>query len=201
MCHENQQWTEALPLVLLGIRAAFKEDPQTSVAELVYSGSSASHNQAPPTHVRHQANSGNTPLPLRLYLCTANSRNARTSSSVRTQRAGFWSPPTAAPTGSCHGERKHCNSSNAPGPSLCQEERVKPAYMLKEADRRTTTTIFIPRGEHNSGLSTTCRAATARHANYMLRTSCTMYVSLLASTSEHPSARGEGVGGCGSHPQ
>jgi hypothetical protein len=36
MCHADQQWTEALPLVLLGIRTAFEEDLQASVAELVY---------------------------------------------------------------------------------------------------------------------------------------------------------------------
>jgi hypothetical protein len=36
MWHVDQQWTEALPLVLLGIRSAFKEDLQASVAELVY---------------------------------------------------------------------------------------------------------------------------------------------------------------------
>jgi hypothetical protein len=36
MCHADQQWTEALPFVLLGIRAAFKEDLQVSVAELLY---------------------------------------------------------------------------------------------------------------------------------------------------------------------
>jgi transposase InsO family protein len=36
MCHPDQQWTEVLPLVLLGIRTAFKEDLQASVAELVY---------------------------------------------------------------------------------------------------------------------------------------------------------------------
>ncbi|XP_023718472.1 uncharacterized protein LOC111870420 [Cryptotermes secundus] len=35
MCHADQQWTEALPLVL-EIRTAFKEDLQASVAELVY---------------------------------------------------------------------------------------------------------------------------------------------------------------------
>jgi cleavage and polyadenylation specificity factor subunit 1 len=35
MCHADQQWTEALPLVLLGIRTAFKKDLQASVAELV----------------------------------------------------------------------------------------------------------------------------------------------------------------------
>jgi transposase InsO family protein len=36
MCLAYQQWTEALPLGLLGIRTAFKEDLQASVAELVY---------------------------------------------------------------------------------------------------------------------------------------------------------------------
>lgn len=36
ICHNNPQWTETLPLVLLGIRAAWKEDLQASAAELVY---------------------------------------------------------------------------------------------------------------------------------------------------------------------
>jgi hypothetical protein len=36
MCHVDQQWTEALPLVLR-IRTTFKEDLQASVAELLYS--------------------------------------------------------------------------------------------------------------------------------------------------------------------
>jgi cleavage and polyadenylation specificity factor subunit 1 len=36
MCHTDQQWTETLPLVLLGIRTAYKENLQASVAEFVY---------------------------------------------------------------------------------------------------------------------------------------------------------------------
>jgi hypothetical protein len=36
MCHTHEQWTEALPLVLLGLRTAYKEDLQSSAAELVY---------------------------------------------------------------------------------------------------------------------------------------------------------------------
>ena len=36
MCHANEQWTDTLPLVLLGIRTAYKEDLQSSTAELVY---------------------------------------------------------------------------------------------------------------------------------------------------------------------
>ena len=36
MCHAGDQWTDVLPLVLLGLRAAFKEDIQASAADLVY---------------------------------------------------------------------------------------------------------------------------------------------------------------------
>lgn len=36
VCHANERWTESLPWVLLGIRSAFKDDLQTSSAELVY---------------------------------------------------------------------------------------------------------------------------------------------------------------------
>lgn len=36
MCHNNPQWSEILPLVLLGIRSAWKDDLKTSAAELVY---------------------------------------------------------------------------------------------------------------------------------------------------------------------
>lgn len=36
VCHSQSNWTESLPLVLLGIRSAFKEDIQASSAELLY---------------------------------------------------------------------------------------------------------------------------------------------------------------------
>jgi cleavage and polyadenylation specificity factor subunit 1 len=36
MCHADQHWTEALPLVLLGIRPSFEADLHASSAELVY---------------------------------------------------------------------------------------------------------------------------------------------------------------------
>lgn len=35
-CHEDDQWTRVLPTVLLGIRAAWKEDLNATAAELVY---------------------------------------------------------------------------------------------------------------------------------------------------------------------
>jgi len=36
MCHAEEKWTEALPLFLLGICTAYKEDLQSSTAELIY---------------------------------------------------------------------------------------------------------------------------------------------------------------------
>lgn len=35
-CHANEKWTETLPIVLLGLRTAFKPDLQATVAEMVY---------------------------------------------------------------------------------------------------------------------------------------------------------------------
>lgn len=35
-CHADANWTESLPLVLLGVRSSFKEDLQASSAELLY---------------------------------------------------------------------------------------------------------------------------------------------------------------------
>nr|XP_042906999.1 uncharacterized protein LOC122271092 [Parasteatoda tepidariorum] len=36
MCHSNKRWTETLPIVLLGLRSAFKEDLKCTSSELVY---------------------------------------------------------------------------------------------------------------------------------------------------------------------
>ena len=36
MAHQDTNWLEALPLVLLGIRATFKEDISATASDLVY---------------------------------------------------------------------------------------------------------------------------------------------------------------------
>ena len=38
-CYQHARWTEVLPIVLLGVRSAWKEDLKTTSAELVYGGS------------------------------------------------------------------------------------------------------------------------------------------------------------------
>ena len=35
-CHNSNRWTEILPTVMLAIRAAWKEDFQATVAEMLY---------------------------------------------------------------------------------------------------------------------------------------------------------------------
>ncbi|XP_017796719.1 PREDICTED: uncharacterized protein LOC108570044 [Habropoda laboriosa] len=35
-CHQNARWTEVLPTIMLGIRAAWREDLRSTAAELVY---------------------------------------------------------------------------------------------------------------------------------------------------------------------
>ncbi|KAL0124082.1 hypothetical protein PUN28_006108 [Cardiocondyla obscurior] len=35
-CHQTQNWTEVLPMILLGLRACYKDDIKASAAELVY---------------------------------------------------------------------------------------------------------------------------------------------------------------------
>jgi hypothetical protein len=128
MCHADQQWTEAIPLVLLGIRMAFKEDLQASVAELVY-GKLLTPTAKPvdPAHLitelcQHVARL--RPVPAARHASPAAFVNSDlekfTNIFVRTQRAGLSSPSKAAPTRSCHGERRCCNSSCVESPSLCQ---------------------------------------------------------------------------------
>jgi len=36
MCHDNNEWVDVLPTVLLGLRTSFKEDLKGTVAEMVY---------------------------------------------------------------------------------------------------------------------------------------------------------------------
>jgi hypothetical protein len=136
MCHADQQWTKALPLVLLEFHTSFKEALQASVAELVSSEPlripgellTPSANPVDPARLitelrQHMARL--RPVPAAHHaspatFVTATSRSGPTYSSVRTQRAGHCSPHTAAPTRSCHGEIRHCNYLYAGGQSPCQ---------------------------------------------------------------------------------
>jgi hypothetical protein len=124
MCHADQHWTMAHPLVLLGICMVFKEDLQASVAELVYgepladsqpSESSTPHHRAPPTHGPPQTSSGSTP-------CLPGYIHAQRPQEVHAclPPSGHNAPGFGAPLPGPVMERRHFNSSCVAGRSPCQ---------------------------------------------------------------------------------
>jgi hypothetical protein len=125
MCHMDQHWTETLPLALLGNCTAFKEDLQTSVAELVYSEPPKIPVEllAPPPYSLPETSSSR-------MLCLPGYIRAQRPREVYTHlpppghnMLGF-----AAPTRSCHGEKTLqillC------GRPITSTNRVKLAYLL-----------------------------------------------------------------------
>jgi hypothetical protein len=148
MCHTDRHWTEALPLVLLGIRSSFKADLHTSSAELVYgdienprrvpdtdntSCRTSAHHSIAPTHGSTPSCSSYTPRP---------SRNLRPQrppylytllSPFWTLTAWPWNLLIVAPTGSYPVERRH-SACSSEGTLSVSTDRVKPAYILNEAD-------------------------------------------------------------------
>jgi hypothetical protein len=138
MCHADQQWTEALHLVLFGIRTSFKADLQASVAELVY----GEPLRIPGCAVIWPASDQfrQRTMPPQPHSCTRTSTTARMSFSVRTQHAVLCSPLTAALTRSSRGGRKHCSSLCAASPSPCLPTGLS---------QPTWEHHFQPLGQHN----------------------------------------------------
>jgi hypothetical protein len=142
MCLADHQWTEALPLVL-GIRTAYKEDLQASVAELVYSEPlTLTAEPVDPAHLitelrQHMAHlrpvsaarhtSPSTFVHSDLERCTHVFLHQDTTRQAL-------EPPTAPPTRSCHGERR-LQLLVRGRPVTMSTDRVKPAYILNGTDR------------------------------------------------------------------
>ncbi|PNF22197.1 hypothetical protein B7P43_G04936 [Cryptotermes secundus] len=128
---------ECFHWTLLGICTAFKEDLQTSVAELVYGEPlkipsellTPTADPMNPVHLItkfHQHDMAH----LRPFLAACHAflaafmhsdlDNCAHTFICQPQCAGFWSPPTVAYARSCHRERRHCHSSCVGGLSWCQ---------------------------------------------------------------------------------
>ncbi|XP_023710942.1 uncharacterized protein LOC111866330 [Cryptotermes secundus] len=160
MCHADQHWTEALPLVLLGIRTAFKEDLQASAAELVYGeplripGELLTPTADPvdPAHLTTQ---------LRRYMARLRpipaTRHASPSTFVHsdlkkcthvflrqdtTRRA--LEPHYSGPYQVLSRKDKTMQILVRGRLVTVSTDRVKPAYMLNETGRGTTTKTFNP---------------------------------------------------------
>jgi hypothetical protein len=151
MCHADQSWTEALPLVLLGIRAAFKEDLQASVAELVYGEPlripgellTPTAEPAEPAHLitelrRHMARLRPVPAARHAFPATfVHSDLGKCTHAFLRQDAPrrALEPPYSGPYRVLSRKNKTLQLMVRGRPVTVSTDRVKPAYMLSEASR------------------------------------------------------------------
>jgi hypothetical protein len=155
MCHADQQWTEALPLVLLGIRTAFKEDLQASVAELVY-GEPLRIPGELLTPTAHPVDSAHLITELRQHMACRRpvpaTRHASPATFVHsdlkkcthvflrqdsTRRA--LEPPYSGPYKGLSRREKTLQLLVRGKPVTVSKDRVKPAYILNKTDRRNNS--------------------------------------------------------------
>jgi cleavage and polyadenylation specificity factor subunit 1 len=147
MCHADHQWTEELPLVLPGICTAFNADLQASVAELVYceplrtqwNQRISSHSCAviwPATDQFRQ----HTALP-QPHSCTRTSITAHVFLCQDAKRRALESP-NSGPYQVLSRREKTLQLLVRGKLVTMSADRVKPAYMLNEAD--CGSTIFDP---------------------------------------------------------
>jgi hypothetical protein len=120
----GQHWTEALPLVLLGIRTAFKDDLQASASELVYGeplripGELLAPTADPvdPAHFiteLRQQMARIRPIPANRHASPATFVHSDLEKCTHVFVRQDAARRALEPPKSCHGEGKQCNSSCA----------------------------------------------------------------------------------------
>jgi hypothetical protein len=143
--------TEAFPLVLLGIRTSFKEDLQASVAELMYGEPlrilgellTPTAEPADPAHLitelrRHMACLRPVPAACHASLATfVHSDLGKCTHVFLCQDTPRWAlePPYSGPYRVLSRRNKTLQLLVCGRPVTVSTDRVKPAYMLIEADR------------------------------------------------------------------
>jgi hypothetical protein len=159
MCHADQQWTEALPVVLLGNRTAFKEDLQVSVTELVYGESlripgellTPSANPVDPALLiteLHQHMARLRPVPAARHASPATSLHKDLEKCTHVflrQDAMRWAlePPYSGPYQVLSWRDKTLQLLIRRRPVTVSTDRVKPAYILNEIICRNLTPPVI----------------------------------------------------------
>jgi cleavage and polyadenylation specificity factor subunit 1 len=158
MCHAVQQWTEAIPLVLLGVRKSFKADLQASVANLVYGELlripvellPPTADPVEPAHLitqlrRHMARLRTVPALRHASSATFMHKDLHNCTCVflrqdATRRA--LEPSYSGPYQVLLQREKTLQLLVSGKPVTVSADRVKPAYILNEAD--CGSTIFNP---------------------------------------------------------
>jgi cleavage and polyadenylation specificity factor subunit 1 len=152
MCHADQQWTEALPLILLGVHTSYKPDLQTSVAELVYGeplripGKLLTPNDCPAdraqliTQLRqHMARLRPVPATRHANPGTFTHKDLANCTHVFLQQDSIrrvLEPPYTGPYQIVSRKDKTLQLLVRGKPTTVSTDRVKPAYILTEADYR-----------------------------------------------------------------
>jgi hypothetical protein len=186
MRHADQRWTDALPIVLLGIRTAFKDDLQASVADLVYGEPLRVPGEllnpttctVEPSHLINQLRRHMQ----RLSLVTA-ARHASPATFVHkdlqdsthvflrqdaTRRA--LDPPYSGPHKVISRREKTLQLSMRGKSVSVSADRVKPAYMLNETGHGTDTTETPPRPVPQAAASPDTRTTRSRrHVRFTAR--------------------------------
>jgi cleavage and polyadenylation specificity factor subunit 1 len=154
MCHADQQWTEALPLVLLGIRTSFKADLDASVAEIVFDEPLripgdlviTAADPAEPAHLitqlrRHMARLRPVPASHHASSATFVHKDLHNCTHVflpQDASRRVLKPLTTAPTRSFLAEKKILQLLVRGKPVIVSAYREKPAYVFNEADSGST---------------------------------------------------------------
>jgi hypothetical protein len=160
MCHADQHWTRALPLILLGIRTSYKPDLQASVAELMYgeplrtSGELLTLNECPVDHAHLTTQLPQHMTRLRPIPATRHANpNTFTYKDLTTYTHVFLrqdsmrralETPYTGPYQIVSRKDKTPQLLVRGKPTTILIDRVKPAYMLTEADYRTNNTPTTP---------------------------------------------------------
>jgi hypothetical protein len=149
MCHADQQWTEALPLILLGVRTSYKPDLQASVAELMYGeplwilGELLTPNDRPVEHAhitqlrQHMAHLRPVPATHHANPGTFTHKDLANCTLGFLQQDSIHQasePPYSGPYQIVSRKEKTLQLLVCGKPTTVSTDRVKPAYMLTEAN-------------------------------------------------------------------
>jgi hypothetical protein len=155
MCHADQHWTEALPLVLLGIHSSFKADLHVASAQLVYRetlripGEFLSQTAHPiePAHLmtqlrQHMARLRPVPPTSHARPATFVHKDLRTCTHVFLRQGATrlaLEPPFRGPYQVISRKEKTLQLLFRRKSITVSTDRVKPAYIFNEADFTQTT--------------------------------------------------------------
>jgi cleavage and polyadenylation specificity factor subunit 1 len=158
MCRQQDRWTDALPIVLLGMRAAFKPDLQTSAAELVYGEPIRIPGEfllAPTTPFDSADTIGQLRQKLRDIRPTPASRHASPAVFIHKDLADSshvflridavrrpLDPPYSGPYLVLNRSEKTLTISINGRPTIVSIDRVKPAYLSVDSDGGKDTNRF-----------------------------------------------------------